>query len=42
MIAKILVGHSQIPHQSTDIEVLFDGLPELIDLELDVKSRMLY
>jgi hypothetical protein len=26
----------------TDIEVLFDGLPEPIDLELDLGSRMLY
>src|ERR1700720_488213 len=26
----------------TDIEVLFDGLPEPIDLELDLKGRLLY
>jgi DNA-binding beta-propeller fold protein YncE len=26
----------------TDIEVLFDGLPEPIDLELDLKNRLLY
>jgi hypothetical protein len=26
----------------TDIEVLFDGLPEPIDLELDLKNRVLY
>ena len=25
-----------------DIEVLFDGLPEPIDLELDLKNRILY
>src|SRR5256884_351383 len=26
----------------TDIEVLFDGLPEPVDLELDLKNRLLY
>jgi hypothetical protein len=26
----------------TDIEVLFDGLPEPIDLELDLKNRLIY
>ena len=26
----------------TDIETLFDGLPEPIDLELDLKNRFLY
>ena len=26
----------------TDIEVLFDGLPEPIDLELDLKNRFIY
>src|SRR5262249_1467606 len=26
----------------SDIEVLFDGLPEPIDLELDLKNRVLY
>ena len=29
-------------HQSGDIEVLFDHLPEPIDLELDVEHRVLY
>jgi len=26
----------------TDIELLFDGLPEPIDLELDLKNRFIY
>ncbi len=33
-------GHSA--SKRTDIEVLFDGLPEPIDLYLDLNSRMLY
>ena len=28
--------------QRSDIEVLYDGLPEPIDLELDLENRMLY
>jgi hypothetical protein len=37
---EIPKGQNAVNH--TDIEVLFDGLPEPIDLELDLKSRMLY
>lgn len=32
----------ETPTNRTDIEVLFDGLPEPIDLELDLGQRMLY
>ena len=30
------------PANRTDIEVLFEGLPEPIDLELDLKNRLIY
>jgi hypothetical protein len=33
---------ARTPPNRTDIEVLFDGLPEPIDLELDLKNRVLY
>ncbi len=44
---RILRAHVEIPHgqnasNRTDIEVLFDGLPEPIDLELDLEHRILY
>ena len=32
----------RLPPNRTDIEVLFDGLPEPIDLELDLENRVLY
>ena len=37
---EIPKGHTA--SSRTDIEVLFDGLPEPIDLDLDLGSRMLY
>jgi len=37
---EILEGES--PANRSDIEVLFDGLPEPIDLDLDLNDRMLY
>jgi hypothetical protein len=40
--ASIEIPKGQNAANRTDIEVLFDGLPEPIDLELDLKSRMLY
>ena len=39
-ISNIPAGQSA--SNRTDIEVLFDGLPEPIDLELDLKNRLLY
>jgi hypothetical protein len=44
---RILRPNVEIPNgenaaNRTDIEVLFDGLPEPIDLELDLKNRVLY
>jgi DNA-binding beta-propeller fold protein YncE len=40
--AKIELPAGQSASNRTDIEVLFDGLPEPIDLELDLKNRLLY
>jgi hypothetical protein len=40
--ADIEIPKGQNAANRTDIEVLFDGLPEPIDLELDLKNRMLY
>jgi DNA-binding beta-propeller fold protein YncE len=40
--ASIEIPKGQSAWPRSDIEVLFDGLPEPIDLELDLKSRMLY
>ena len=40
--AKIDIPKGETPANRTDIEVLFDGLPEPIDLELDLKNRHLY
>ena len=40
--ASIEIPKGQSAAKRTDIEVLFDGLPEPIDLELDLKNRMLY
>jgi len=44
---RIFRAGSEIPNgqsaaNRTDIEVLFDGLPEPIDLELDLKNRVVY
>ena len=40
--ANIETPAGQSASNRTDIEVLFDGLPEPIDLELDLKNRLLY
>ena len=46
-LGRIFRGNIEIPKgesaaNRSDIEVLFDGLPEPIDLELDLKNRVLY
>jgi len=40
--AKIDIPKGETAANRTDIEVLFDGLPEPIDLEIDLKKRLLY
>jgi DNA-binding beta-propeller fold protein YncE len=40
--AKIDIPKGETAANRTDIEVLFDGLPEPIDLELDLKNRFIY
>ncbi|WP_236000284.1 3-hydroxyacyl-CoA dehydrogenase [Bradyrhizobium uaiense] len=40
--ANLEIPHGETPANRTDIEVFFDRLPEPIDLELDVRNRMLY
>src|SRR5438309_4598541 len=40
--AKIDIPKGETPADRTDIELLFDGLPEPIDLELDLKNRFIY
>jgi hypothetical protein len=40
--ASTEIPNGQSPENRTDVEVLFEGLPEPIDLELDVYNRMLY
>jgi hypothetical protein len=40
--ANIEVPKGEGPARRSDIEVIFDRLPEPIDLELDLKSRILY
>ena len=40
--AKLEVPKDQIPANRKDIELLFDGLPEPIDLDLDLPNRMMY
>jgi hypothetical protein len=40
--AGIDVPRGQTPRSRLDIEILFDGLPEPIDLELDLEHRVLY
>jgi DNA-binding beta-propeller fold protein YncE len=40
--ADIAIPRGNTPANRTDIDVLFDGLPEPIDLDLDVKKKMMY
>jgi 3-hydroxyacyl-CoA dehydrogenase len=40
--ANLELPEGETPTSRTDIEVLFDGLPEPIDLELDLSQQMLY
>jgi hypothetical protein len=40
--ANTEIPKGQSPSDRTDIEVLFDGLPEPIDLELDLENRLMY
>ena len=40
--ANIDIPNGETAANRTDIEVLFDGLPEPIDLEVDLKNRLLY
>jgi hypothetical protein len=40
--ANVDIPNGQNPVNRSDIEVLFDQLPEPIDLELDLKNRVLY
>jgi len=40
--AKLDIPKGETAANRTDIEVLFDGLPEPIDLELDLKNRFIY
>jgi DNA-binding beta-propeller fold protein YncE len=40
--AGIDIPNGQSASNRSDIEVLFDGLPEPIDLDLDLKNRLLY
>jgi hypothetical protein len=40
--AKIDIPESETAANRSDIELLFDGLPEPIDLELDLKNRFIY
>jgi hypothetical protein len=40
--ASLDIPRGQTPSNRTDVEVLYDKLPEPIDLDLDLGSRMLY
>ena len=40
--ANVKIPSGESPANRSDIEVLFDRLPEPIDLELDLKNRVLY
>jgi DNA-binding beta-propeller fold protein YncE len=40
--ANVDIPRGQTPTDRTDIELLYDKLPEPIDLDLDLKSRLLY
>ena len=46
-LGRLFRANSEIPKgenaaQRSDVEVLYDGLPEPIDLELDLQNRLLY
>src|SRR6266566_6910912 len=40
--ANLEIPKHQTPANRTDIELLYDGLPEPIDLDLDLGNRMIY
>jgi hypothetical protein len=40
--ANLQIPQGQTPANRKDIEILFDGLPEPIDLDLDLTNRMMY
>jgi hypothetical protein len=40
--ANLEIPEGQTPATRKDIEVLYDGLPEPIDLDLDLANRMMY
>jgi hypothetical protein len=40
--ANLEIPKGQTPANRTDIELLYDGLPEPIDLDLDLANRMMY
>jgi hypothetical protein len=40
--AAIEISKGETPASRSDIEIVFDNLPEPIDLELDLKNRVLY
>jgi len=40
--ANIELPHGQTPANREDIELLYDNLPEPIDLDLDVRNRVIY
>jgi hypothetical protein len=40
--ANLDIPHGERPAKRSDIEVLYDNLPEPIDLELDLENRVLY
>lgn len=40
--ANLVIPNGQTPADRKDIELLFDGLPEPIDLDLDLANRIMY
>jgi hypothetical protein len=40
--ANIEIPKGETPANRSDVEVLFDGLPEPIDMDLDLNTRMMY
>src|SRR5262249_50411526 len=40
--ANLEIPNSQTPANRKDIEVLYEGLPEPIDLDLDLVNRLMY
>jgi DNA-binding beta-propeller fold protein YncE len=40
--ARLEIPPGEDPARRSDVEVLFDGLPEPIDLDLDLEERMIY